>query len=248
MAVKDQTVAEKLNYLKTLQELDSKIDELEVLKGELPMEVQDLEDELEGLGTRVANLEGAIKGYQDEINRHIANTKESETLIMRYQTQLDNVKNNREYEALSKEIELQKLEIQLSEKKIKSTKGLMGEKEEVLKHAQQRIDMRNNALEEKKVELEKITAETEKEEVALRKKIDKARKNIEDRLLRAYDKLRGAYRNGLAVVPVERNACGGCFNQIPPQIQMEINQLKKVIVCEHCGRILVDNKVEEPAK
>lgn len=247
MAVKDQTVEEKLNSLKVLQELDSKIDEIEVLKGELPMEVQDLEDELEGLKTRVSNLEGSIQDYQNEINKHLANSKEAENLIMRYESQLDNVKNNREYEALTKEIELQKLEIQLSEKKIKGVKILVSEKEEVLKVAQQRIEMRNNALEEKIVELKKISAATEKEEISLRKKIEKARKNIDARLMKAYDKLRGAYRNGLAVVPIERNACGGCFNQIPPQIQMEINQLKKVIVCEHCGRVLIDTKVKEEA-
>lgn len=240
MAVKELTIGEKLQALFDLQQIDSKIDDIQILKGELPMEVQDLEDELEGLTTRVTNLENSTKEYEEEANRHKMNGKQAETLIEKYNAQQDNVKNNREYDALMKEIELQRLEIQLSEKKVKASTAMIEEKSELLNHAREAKEKKEKDLELKKVELEKIIKDTDKAESTLRKRSDKARKKIEDRLLRAYDKIRGAYRNGLAVATVERNSCGGCFNKIPPQIQLEIGQHKKIIACEHCGRILVD--------
>lgn len=237
---KELTIQEKLQAMYDLQQIDSKIDDIQVLKGELPMEVQDLEDELEGLNTRVTNFENSIKEYEDEIARHRVNGKQAETLIDKYNAQQDNVKNNREYDALMKEIELQRLEIQLSEKKVKANQAMVEEKQGLLDNAKEAKDKKEKDLELKKVELEKIIKDTDKEESGLRKQSEKARKSIEDRLLRAYDKIRGAYRNGLAVATVERNSCGGCFNKIPPQIQLEISQHKKIIACEHCGRILVD--------
>jgi len=156
---------------------------------------------------------------------------------------MDNVKNNREYDALTKEIEMQKLEIQLSEKKIKEASGYLESKKETKVSAGTRLTGKKEALEEKKVELEKIISKTEKEEEKLKRKAERQRKNIEDRLLKAYDKVRTTYRNGLGVVTVQRNSCGGCFNKIPPQLQLEIGMRKKIIACEHCGRILVDDNI-----
>ena len=242
------SVGEKLKQLYELQAIDSEIGEIEILKGELPMEVSDLEDDIAGLETRIHRLENTVKDMQGDINRHEANIKEAETLIERYEAQLDNVKNNREYEALTKEIEMQRLEIQLSEKKSRQVKGEMENKDKTLKDTVERKDKQLKALEVKKVELEKIIVKTEKEEEKLRKKSEKARKKIEPRLIRAYDKIRSSYRNGLAVVTVERNSCGGCFNKIPPQLQLEISMRKKVIACEHCGRILVDDFITDDAK
>lgn len=248
MATKEMTVAEKLLALNELQNIDSKIDEIQILKGELPMEVQDLEDELEGLNTRIKNLEKAVHAYEEEIAGYKGKAKEAETLILRYEAQQDNVKNNREFEALMKEIELQRLEIQLSAKKVKSSEVLIEEKRTVLNEAKEASVKKVKELEDKKVELERIIKETDKEENSLAKKSESSRKNIEDRLLRAYDKIRTNYRNGLAVVSIERNSCGGCFNMIPPQVQLEIAQRKKIIVCEHCGRILVDPELASPVE
>lgn len=239
----DKTVEEKLQAMFDLQVIDSKIDEIQVLRGELPMEVKDLEDEIEGLRTRLNKLETSVKKYEDEIARYRSSGKEAETLILRYQKQLDDVKNNREYEALNKEIDLQRLEIQLAEKKQKGSQKMIDDKSVQLNSTKERIDGKEKELEDKKVELEKITKSTEKEEEKLTKKSVRGRKGIEERLLRAYDKVRGAYRNGLAVATVERDSCGGCFNKIPPQTQLEIGQRKKIIVCEHCGRVLVDNEI-----
>lgn len=244
MAV-ELTVAEKLKELYDLQTIDSKIDEIEVLKGELPMEVSDLEDDIAGLSTRIQRLQVQVKDLEQEAAKHQANIQEAEALIVRYNTQLDNVKNNREYDALTKELEMQSLEIQLSEKKIKVVKKEAENKQETLDATQERLNTKQKELESKKVELEQIIAKTEKEEEKLRKQSEKARKNIEERLIRAYDKIRKSYRNGMAVVTVERNACGGCFNQIPPQLQLEIAMRKKIIACEHCGRILVDDFIAD---
>jgi len=240
---KELTVAEKLKQLYQLQLIDSEIGEIEVLKGELPMEVSDLEDELMGLETRIGRLDNSIEDLEKDISSHKANMKEAEALIARYEKQMDNVKNNREYDALTKEIEMQKLEIQLSEKKIKEATGYLDSKKETKVSAGERLTGKKEALEEKKVELEKIISKTEKEEEKLKKKAVKQRKNIEDRLLKAYDKVRTTYRNGLGVVTVQRNSCGGCFNKIPPQLQLEIGMRKKIIACEHCGRILVDDNI-----
>ncbi len=239
-AVKDQSIVEKLKELYSLQQIDSKIDEISILKGELPMEVSDLEDEILGLQTRLSKVENSLSEVENEILRHKTNIKEAEALIERYTMQLDNVKNNREFDALTKEIELQKLEIQLSQKKIKDIGGLKESKEIDIEKIKDKLGQREKDLENKKVELQKIIEKTEKEEVKLLKESDKARKKIEDRILLSYDKIRKTYRNGLSVATVQRGACGGCFNSIPPQMQIEISMMKKIIACEHCGRVLID--------
>ena len=240
---KELPVGEKLKRLYELQLIDSEIDQIQVLKGELPMEVSDLEDEIAGLQTRIERLKQNIDDLAGEVSRHNANIQEADALILRYKSQMDNVKNNREYDALSKEIEMQELEKQLSSKKIREFQAQQETKQETLNAAEERLGTKSSELETKKVELKEIIAKTEKEEEKLNKKSDKAKKDIEDRLLKAYEKIRSNYRNGLAVVTVERDACGGCFNSIPPQVQLEIGLHKKVLVCEHCGRILVDENV-----
>ncbi|MBK8624053.1 MAG: hypothetical protein IPN86_00310 [Saprospiraceae bacterium] len=242
-AVKEQSIADKLRALHALQQIDSKMDEIGILKGELPMEVSDLEDEITGLKTRLKKLESSVSDIDDEISKHNNNIKESEALIVKYEKQLDNVKNNREFDALTKEIELQRLEIQLSQKKIREANANRETKKESLDAIATKLSQRTKDVDSKKVELQKIIEKTEKEEVKLLKESDKARKDIEERLLVSYDKIRKAYRNGLAVVTVARGACGGCFNRIPPQLQIEIGVLKKIIACEHCGRVLVDEAI-----
>ncbi|MEL6718855.1 MAG: C4-type zinc ribbon domain-containing protein [Bacteroidota bacterium] len=242
---KELTVEEKLRQLYELQLIDNELTELTVLKGELPMEVKDLEDEIEGLETRHARLQRNVEDQESEIARHRANIEEANNLIIRYNSQLDNVKNNREYEALTKELEMQKLEIQLSEKRIGEAEVIIGTKKETQEETKVRLDQKKVDLERKKVELEKITEDTEKQEKKLIKESETLRKRIEERLLKAYDRVRTNYRNGLAVVPVQRNSCGGCFNNVPPQMQLEIGMRKKIIVCEHCGRILVDENILE---
>ncbi len=245
MATQELSIAEKLKQLYELQLIDSEIDEIAILKGELPIEVSDLEDEIVGLETRINKLTANIEDLEVEVSRHNGNLKEAEALIARYEKQTDNVKNDREYNALQKELEIQKLEIQLSEKKIKELRAIIANKDETLKATQERLDQKNKNLEIKKVELEKIIEKTEKDTEKLIRKSEKSKKKIDDRLLKAYLKVRKAYRNGLGVVTVERDACGGCFNQIPPQVQLEIAMRKKVIACEHCGRILVDSHILE---
>ncbi len=237
------TVEEKLRELYELQLIDSQIDEIQILKGELPDEVQDLEDDIAGLELRISKMENTIKDLQDEANGHQAKIKESEAAILRYQAQLDNVKNNREFEALTKELEFQKLEIQLAEKRTRQVKIEIESKEETLKATQERLQKKSKELETKKSELEQIIEKTEKDEDKLKKKSEAARKNIEERLIKAYDRVRTSYRNGLAVVTVERDSCGGCFNKIPPQLQLEISMRKNINACEHCGRILVDDGI-----
>ncbi|MCB9285303.1 MAG: hypothetical protein H6563_14625 [Lewinellaceae bacterium] len=240
---KELTIAEKLKSLFELQLIDSQIDEIQILKGELPIEVSDLEDEIAGLETRIGRLQDQINELEGEISKHQGNIKESEGLMQRYQKQMDNVKNNREFDALSKELELQRLEIQLSEKKIREAAGQLENKKETLDTNQQRLDAKQKDLETKKVELAEIIEKTEKEETALEKESDAAKAHLDDRLLKAYLKIRENYRNGLAVVKVERDSCGGCYNKIPPQIQLEIAMRKKIVACEHCGRILVDDNI-----
>lgn len=242
-AVKEQSISDKLKALLALQQIDSKMDEIGVLKGELPMEVSDLEDEITGLKTRLKKLESSVAEIDNEISRHNTNIKESEGLIVKYEKQLDNVKNNREFDALTKEIELQRLEIQLSQKKIREATANRETKKEALDAIAAKLNQRSKDVESKKVELQKIIEKTEKEETKLLKESEKARKDIEDRLLVSYDKIRKTYRNGLAVVTVARGACGGCFNRIPPQLQIEIGVMKKIIACEHCGRVLVDESM-----
>ncbi|NBU52018.1 MAG: hypothetical protein EBS24_05250 [Chitinophagia bacterium] len=243
MAKKTKTVEERLQNLYDLQIIDSKIDEIKILKGALPIEVSDLEDEITGLETRVNKLNSQLEEVDGKIATHKENIKTCETLIERYNKQLDDVKNNREYEALSKEIELQTLEIQLSEKRIKEANDQKLAKTETLTATTERKESKEKDLVTKKAELEKIITKTEKEEKALRKKSEKARENIEERMLKYYDKTRAAYRNGLAVVTYRRSSCGGCFNRIPPQLQIEIGDRKEIITCEHCGRVLVDPEI-----
>jgi len=241
----EKTVEEKMRELYRLQQIDSQIDEIEILKGELPMEVSDLEDEIAGLDTRIARLEGQVKELQTEISRHDINIRESEQLILRYEDQMNNVKNNREYEALMKETEMQRLEIQLSDKKAGSSSRELETKQAALDMTREKQVAKTELLTIKQDELKAIITKTEKEEKKLRRASDKQRKEIADRLLRGYDRIRSTYRNGLGVATVERNACGGCFNAIPPQQQLEISQRKRVMICEHCNRILVDHNIEE---
>lgn len=242
-ARKDQTIAEKLKNLYELQLIDSELDEIEILKGELPKEVEDLEDRIAGLETRVERTQNTIDGLEKEINKHEGNIQTAKTLIERYEAQMDNVKNNREYEALMKEQEMQRLEIQLSEKKIKEAKYKIETKKEAFDEVVNYLKRHQTELEKKNEELKEVVKDTDKKEKQLKKKSDSARKKVEDRLLKAYDKIRSTYRNGLAVVTVERESCGGCYNMVPPQTQLEIGLRKKIIACEHCGRILVDDHI-----
>jgi predicted nucleic acid-binding Zn-ribbon protein len=239
MAV-EKTVAEKLKMLYELQQIDSKIDQIAVLRGELPIEVSDLEDEIAGLDLRIDKAKAILEDHARNVAQYDASIKESEALIARYQTQLDNVKNNREFEALTKELELQKLEIQLCERRKKNVLAEIETKNEALINSLAKKDLKQKELAQKKIELDEIIAKTNDEENALRKRSAKARNGIEERLIKSYDKIRGSYRNGLAVVTIQRDSCGGCFNKIPPQVKLEIFTCKNIMACEHCGRILVD--------
>lgn len=245
MAKKEKTIEEKLKELYELQLVDSELDQIEVLKGELPIEVSDLEDEIIGLETRIGKIQEQVASIEGEVGRHNTLIKENLSNILRYERQLDEVKNNREFESLTKQIELQKLDIQLAEKRIKDAKVQLEMKQESLAEVETKLDSKKKMLENKKVELEKIIEKTEKDEEKLAKKSQKAREKIEERLLAAYDKTRGTYRNGLAVVTVQRDACGGCYNFIPPQVKLEISLNNKIIACEHCGRVLVDEFILE---
>lgn len=243
--VKDFSVEEKLTAMVTLQKIDSKLDELQVLKGELPMEVSDLEDEITGLNARQTRVEEEINGINEFINGKKNAIKESEELIKKYEKQSTNVKNSREFEAINKEIEMQQLEVKLAEKHIKDAQEEITDKVIALDKAKKALGIKDNVLKHKKDELEKIIATTEKEEKHYNKLSAEAREKVDERLLNSYDRIRKNYRNGLAVVPVERDACGGCFNAIPPQRQSEIKQRKKIIVCENCGRVLVDRDLND---
>jgi len=238
--VKEYSVEEKLSSVVALQKIESKIDEIQILKGELPMEVSDLEDEITGLHARQTRIEEEINGIQEFINQKKNLIKEAEGLIKKYEKQSENVKNSREFEAINKEIEMQQLEMKLAEKHIKDANEEIAEKVVVLDKAKKNIGAKESVLNTKKGELEKIIASTEKEEKHFGKLSSEARAKVEERLLVSFNRIRKNYRNGLAVVPVERDACGGCFNSIPPQRQSEIRQRKKIIVCENCGRVLVD--------
>lgn len=241
--VKEFSVEEKLSSLVTLQKTESKLDEIRILKGELPMEVADLEDEIQGLHSRQTRIEEEINGVTDFIQQRKDAIKEAEALVKKYEKQSDNVKNNREFEAINKEIEMQQLEVKLAEKHIKDATEEIAEKAVLLEKAKKNIANKETTLANKKGELEKIIAANEKEEKHFLKLADEARQHVDARLLTSYEKIRKSYRNGLAVVPVERDACGGCFYSIPPQKQSEIKQHKKVMVCENCGRILVDEEL-----
>jgi uncharacterized protein len=241
----DYSVSEKLIALFELQQIDSKVDKIRIVRGELPMEVKDLEDDVVGLETRIQNISNEIAELETNITNKKLSIKDSNALIKKYTTQQNNVKNNREYESLTKEIEFQNLEIQLSEKRIKESTAEIGSKNMIIEAAKTNLSERKQDLEVKRKELDGIIAETKKEEEILMKKSESAAKIIESRLYAAYKRIRNNARNGLAVVTVQRDSCGGCFNQIPPQQQLDIRQRKKIIVCEHCGRILVDPNITE---
>ena len=241
----EQTVEQKLKALYELQNIHTKIDKIRQVRGELPMEVADLEDEVAGLETRIQKIKAELDDTEDAIVNRKNMIKDAQALIKKYEKQLEDVKNNREYDALTKEVEIQNLEIQVCEKKIKEHGFEIASKTEIYDQALANIDSRKVDLEIKKGELATITAETEKEEQALTKKADKAETQIEERLLTAYNRLRKNAVNGLAVVTIDRDSCSGGFNQIPPQRQLDIRQRKKVIVCEHCGRILVDEALTQ---
>ncbi len=238
--VKDFSVEEKLTAVLTLQKIDSKIDEIKTLKGELPMEVKDLEDEIEGLQTRIHNIDAEINSINSFIEAKTEAKKEAQALIKKYEKQQDNVKNNREFEAINKEMEMQELEVKLNDKHIKDANFELKDRANARQKTEDKIKDVEVELKAKKAELEKIIAETEKEEKVLADKSNEAKAKVDPRLLAAYERIRSSYRNGLAVVPIHRDSCGGCFNVIPPQRQSEIRQHKKIIVCEHCGRVLVD--------
>ncbi|MBK5284403.1 MAG: hypothetical protein JJE25_03285 [Bacteroidia bacterium] len=242
---KESSVEDKLKALYILQQVDSNIDKIRTVRGELPMEVTDLEDEIAGLETRIANSDGELAQLDEMIAKRKLAMKDSQALIKKYESQQGKVKNNREYESIVKEIEYQNLEMQLAEKRIKEHKFEIQNKKTVLESSKEVLAERKAELETKKAELDSIVAETKKEETILQKTSADAAKLIEDRLYQAYKKVREQARNGLAVVAIQRDSCGGCFNQVPPQRQLDIRQHKKVIVCEHCGRILVDAKIVE---
>jgi predicted nucleic acid-binding Zn-ribbon protein len=241
------TVEDKLIALFKLQLIDSKIDKIRTIRGELPLEVQDLEDQCSGLETRINKFLDEIKeieiGIQDKNNA----IKESKTLIKRYEEQQNNVRNNREYEALSKEINFQNLEIILNEKRVKELSSRLEDKKNEIELTNNNLSILKSELELKRSELDDIIAETEKEERDLSELSQGYQRNIDNRLLKAYKSIRGNARNGLAIVQIERDACGGCFNKIPPQRHLDIKMHKKIIVCEYCGRILVDEEISEIA-
>lgn len=244
-AVKEFSVQEKLVSICTLQKIDSKIDEINKLRGELPMEVKDLEDEIAGYNTRLSAIESEINLIKDDIKKKKAIQVESAELLKKFEKQQSNVKNSREFEAINKEVEMQELEIKAAEKKIKDAKLEIEEHDKLKEQAAALIAEKDEVLSLKQKELKKISEETEKEETALLKTREKAAAAVEPRLFTAYTKIRSNFRNGLAVVPIERDSCGGCFNVVPPQRQSEIRLRKKMIICEHCGRIIVDSELVE---
>lgn len=242
---KELTVEEKLKALYELQQVDSKIDELRILTGELPQEVKDMSDELEGLKTRQQNIDAEIKECETQITDHNVRIANAQAAIARYKEQQDNVRNNREFDNLSKEIEYQELDIELSNKKIRQyTADLEARKEDKIK-TQEAIKDKSMDLEQKRGELESIMAETKAETEALILRAGDLEKKIESRLLEAFKRIRKNAHNGLAVVKIERDSCGGCHSKIPAQKQLDIRQRKKIIVCEFCGRILVDPDMEK---
>ncbi len=234
------SVEEKLKNLYELQTTLSSIDEKRALRGELPLEVQDLEDEIAGLKTRIEHIEGDINDYQQAVAQKQNEIQEAEESVERYKKQLDEVRNNREYDTLTKEIEFQSLEIELCNKKIKEANVKVEEKKRELTRTNDLIVDRQQALVEKKNELEEIMQETREEEQVLKDKAEELETKIEPRLLSSFKRIRKNARNGLGIVYVQRDACGGCFNKIPPQRQLDIKMHKKIIVCEYCGRIMID--------
>jgi predicted nucleic acid-binding Zn-ribbon protein len=238
--MENQSVAQKLEALVKLQSIDSKLDQLKKLRGDLPDEVQDLEDEIEGYKTRLKRFEDELKELEDSIKKNKEGAKEAEKLIKKYTDQQKNVRNNREFDAITKEIELQELEIQICEKKSKEAKDLIQAKKEEIDKTNLLITERNDHLTNKKNELNSILAESQEEEQALLTEREKAGRKIEDKLLKYYERLRSSLSNGLAVVRVVRGAAEGCNIVIPPQKIAEIREKKKIVIDEHSGRILAD--------
>ncbi|HPK04842.1 MAG TPA: C4-type zinc ribbon domain-containing protein [Bacteroidales bacterium] len=242
------SIENKLIALYNLQQIDSQIDRIRIVRGELPLEVEDLEDEVVGLETRISNFKKEVEGMKAKIMEFEQNIQGRKTLVEKYNAQQMNVRNNREFDSLKKEIEFQNLEIQILEKRIKEFNLILAAKKEEISKAKQELDERRGDLDQKKKELKDIVSETEKEEEVLKVQSENNQKVIEERLLNAYARIRKGARNGLAVVMVERDACGGCFSKIPPQRQLDIKMHKKIIVCEYCGRILVDPMIVEAAQ
>ena len=250
--ITDLSVEEKLRTLYQLQTALSAIDEKKALRGELPLEVQDLEDDIAGLSIRIEKIQRDIEEFRQAVSQKKAEIAEAQASVERYKSQLNDVKNNREYDTLSKEIEFQSLEIELCNKKIKEALVRINEKEYELNMSEETLADRRNDLELKKSELDEIMEETRAEEEILKQKVKELEVKIEPRLLMSFKRIRKNARNGLGVVYVQRDACGGCFNKIPPQRQLDIRMHKKIIVCEYCGRILIDPelagvKTEKPA-
>jgi len=239
------TMEQKLRYLYDLQVVDAEINKFELLRGELPLEVQDLEDELAGLTTRIENLQSEV----DDLDQGIASKKNdiagAQALIKKYTEQQNNVRNNREFDSLSKEIEFQTLEIQLCEKRIREFTDEADRKNLLINDSKQNHEERTGDLNQKKKELDSIVSETQIEEQKLQDRINEIETNVDERYLLAYKRIKSNARNGLAVVTVQRDACGGCYNKIPPQRQVDIRSRKRIIVCEYCGRILVDAGLAE---
>lgn len=240
---KELTISDKLKQLADLQAVHAKLDSIHIMKGELPIEVADLEDEITGLNTRISKLQSDINEKETDVADRKITIKDAQANILKYEKQINTVKNNREFDALTKELELQKLEIQLCEKKIKDASFAIDNLEEGVVKTKAALDNKEKILEEKKQELKVIVGETEKEEADLEAKASKLSEEIDVKYLNAYSRIRKNYRNGLAVVKVQRNSCGGCFGKIPLQTQSVIRTKKMVITCDHCGRILYD--VEE---
>ena len=245
---KELTVEERLRALYDLQLIDSRVDEIRNVRGELPLEVRDLEDEVEGFKLRLQKFEENLTDIDNQIKAKKNLIEESKSLIKKYNEQQKNVRNNREFNSLAKEIEFQELEIQLAEKHIKEFKAQTEQKNEVIEGTKERLSEREEHLKHKKNDLDAILAETEKEEKVLLNKSDEYKTKIEDRLAKAYSKIRSSVKNGLAVVPIERGASGGSYFTIPPQVQVEIAARKKIITDEHSGRILVDSELAEEQK
>lgn len=243
----ESTVAQKLEAIHNLQLIDSRLDGIIKVRGALPEEVQDLEDEIIGYDTRLSKFQSEIEVFEVEIKKFKENIKDSEKLIKKYQEQQMNVRNNREYDAITKELELQDLEIQVSKKKIAEAGSRIDQKKSDLDDLAEVLKDRQKDLDLKKDELSTIVSESEAEEAKLRTDREKSTKKVEERLIKSYTKIRANAKNGLAVVLVKRGACGGCFNTVPPQRQADIREKKKLIVCEHCGRILagVGDEIEE---
>lgn len=239
----ESTVAQKLEALVKLQTIDSKLNEIRKIRGDLPEEVRDLEDELEGYETRVGKFNSDIEALEEEKTKNKQSTKDAEKNIKKYGEQQSNVRNNREYDAITKEIELQNLEIQIAEKRTKEANVKIEQKNKEIESTKETLSERKKDLKSKKQELDVIIAESKDEESKLLKEREKAASLIEERLLNSYNKIRNNANNGLAVVAVKRDACGGCFNTVPPQRQVDIREKKKIIVCEHCGRVFADVEV-----